>query len=463
MKKSWYFLFIFLFLTGISSPNNPSSVKPKIEIKKSNIPIFPSAVGFGAYTFAGSGRNFSKPKTTIYKITNLNALGKGSLLDCIKGVGPRVCVFEVSGIINLDRDIEINNAYLTIAGQTAPSPGISINGGGIKIQTHDVLLQHLSVRVGDRLKGSDPSQRDGIAIIGDRGAYNILVDHCSISWALDENFDIWYDKSFAITLSNSIVAEGLLDSLHKKGPHSMGALIGDGVHEVSIYHCLFAHNRERNPYLKPGVLVEVVNNVFYNWGQGKWTATNFSDYENTGKETKADIIGNYYKSGPETGDNFPLEASPAPGKGSKVFVKDNIFEKKTLFGFSKQIINSINNLELESKLEVFTPAVKEAKPAAEILPLVLSNVGSRPRQRDEVDLRIVDDVLKGKGNFKNCVSADNSLRCQNNASGWPILKENQRPLKLPTNPDSDDNKNGYTNLEEWLFGLAKELEVESGL
>ncbi len=302
-------IFASLVMLSCSSCGGKSGgAKPADDatFKKSNLPIFPLATGFGAFTFAGSGRNLSSPETTIYRVSTLNASGEGSLNSCVQASGPRVCVFEVSGTIILSDDLTVADPFLTIAGQTAPNPGITIRGGGLRIKTHDVLVQHVSIRVGDSIIGSRPDMRDGVGIVGDAGAFNIVIDHCSISWALDENFDAYYEKAFAITVSNSIISEGLLDSIHKKGPHSMGALIGDGVNDITFYRSLIANNRERNPYLKPGVVVELVNNVFYNWGKGQWQGTDISDYDKTGRDSSIHIVGNYYKPGPETGDTPPL-------------------------------------------------------------------------------------------------------------------------------------------------------------
>ena len=139
------------------------------------LPIIPGAVGFGITTPAGSGRHLSTPQTTVYKVTNLNSSGSGSLAACTGASGPRVCVFEVAGTINLTSELKVKNPYITIAGQTAPSPGITLRGAGLRITTHDVLVQHIRIRVGDNPNGPNPENRDGLGINGQSGVYNIVV------------------------------------------------------------------------------------------------------------------------------------------------------------------------------------------------------------------------------------------------------------------------------------------------
>src|SRR4051812_44689541 len=150
------------------------------------LPVIPGAYGYGIETPAGRGG-------TVYKVTNLNASGSGSLKACVDGTTPRTCVFEVSGVIRLTTDLTIRNSNITIAGQTAPSPGIMIRGVGIKIQASDVLIQHIRVRTGDDPNGPDPDNRDSLKIEGSaaKPVRNIVIDHCSFSWAIDELASAW--------------------------------------------------------------------------------------------------------------------------------------------------------------------------------------------------------------------------------------------------------------------------------
>jgi len=138
------------------------------------LPVFPGAEGFGTNTVAGRGG-------TVYRVTNLNDSGSGSLRDCVNKSGPRVCIFEISGTIAINNDLSINNPYITIAGQTAPSPGITIRNFPIRPKTHDVLIQHIRVRTGDT-GGGDRKNRDAFGVEGNN-PYNIVMDHVSASWA----------------------------------------------------------------------------------------------------------------------------------------------------------------------------------------------------------------------------------------------------------------------------------------
>ena len=189
--------------------------------------VFPGAAGFGAQTPGGHhGR--------IIKVTNLNSDGPGSLRAALAVKGRRIVVFEVGGIIDLDSTIlTLSEPFITIAGQTAPSPGISIIRGGIIIEdTHDVVVRHIRIRTGDaghpKRSGFQP---DGLAT---NAAYNVVIDQCSFAWAVDENLSASGPRhegpeatSRNVTFSNCIIAEGLNDSSHVKGRHAKGSLIHD--------------------------------------------------------------------------------------------------------------------------------------------------------------------------------------------------------------------------------------------
>ena len=200
----------------------------------------------------------------ILRVTTLNPDGPGSFKWAIEQKGPRIIVFEVSGAINLNLGtLTIKEPYLTVAGQTAPSPGITLVRGGVDIATHDVIIQHIRVRVGRSGQSPFSWESDGISTIG---ASNIIVDHCTLTWALDENLSAsgprftgttvtdWHrGTSHNITFAYNIIAEGLANASHPKGEHSKGSLIHDNATGILIYRNLYAHNYERNPLLKGGV------------------------------------------------------------------------------------------------------------------------------------------------------------------------------------------------------------------
>jgi len=394
------------------------------------MPAFPGAEGFGSDTPGGRGG-------AVYKVTNLNASGVGSLKSCIDASGPRICVFEVSGTITLTSDIWLLNPYITIAGQTAPSPGVTIRGAAIRIATHDVIIQHLRFRVGDGA-GPDPENRDAMGIENQTTApYNIVIDHCSLSWAVDESLTIWY-PAHDITISNSIISEVLYDSIHPSGVHGMGLMTGPGSERISLHHNLFAHNADRTPLIGGGnqqypnlyaaSYVEVYNSIFYNW---YWFGTRLTEhvYNSNDQPQLVSIVGNYYKKGANTASNYgiwirDMDVHPQ----TKVYVSDNI---------SPGVNGSTTHI---SSVPVFEGSGITVQAAQDAYETVLSNAGARPADRDAVDTRIVNEVRTGTGHF---------IDSQNDVGGWPVLAVNHRSLTVPA-----------SGIDEWLQSYA--LEVENG-
>src|SRR5688572_10030135 len=195
---------------------------------------FPGAQGWAAHTPGGRGGR-------VLRVTTLAASGPGSFAEAVTASGPRIVVFEVGGVVDLGmKELRITEPFLTIAGQTAPLPGITFIKGGLTIATHDVVIRHVRVRPGD---GNRPKRSGDIdAITTVRGARDIIVDHCSLTWATDENLSAsstrfhgesekeWMENaSRRITYSNNIIAEGLANATHAKGEHSKGSLIHDHV------------------------------------------------------------------------------------------------------------------------------------------------------------------------------------------------------------------------------------------
>jgi len=186
----------------------------------------------------------------------------------------------VAGVIDLKGNpISIQNPFVTISGQTAPSPGITLIRGGISITTHDVILQHLKIRPGDGGKGKGSGwEKDGIAT--GKGAHHVFINHCSTTWATDENLSAsgprfegetleeWRkNTSHHITISHCLIAEGLSESSHAKGEHSKGTLIHDNATEILLYGNLYANNMDRHPLCKGGSQVVIANNYIFNPGR----------------------------------------------------------------------------------------------------------------------------------------------------------------------------------------------------
>jgi pectate lyase len=415
------------------------------------VPIIPDAAGFGMDTKAGRGGS-------VYRVTNLNASGAGSLKACVDGATPRVCVFEVSGTIKLTADLTIRNNYITIAGQTAPSPGILIRGAAIKVQASDVLIQHLRVRVGDDSNGPDFSNRDALKIEGttSKPVRNVVVDHCSFSWAVDETVSVWgpHDN---ITFSNNIFAEALHQSRHPNGNHGFGVIIGPQPgSSVTMVGNLFAHLAERNPLSRASELV-FVNNIVYD------RATMDLDIQgDRGTVVKSTVLHNLFIRGPSySRDTSPIKIHTGGdlgvGAGSQVYQSGN-----RQYNYVHELVSvtdgMLPGLIITSGYPVWNgglPMYNSANDA--VYNRVLGYAGARPMDRDSVDKRIVQQVKNRSGAIINCVMADGSTRCKRNAGSFPYIGSHRRALSLPSNQDKVST-NGYTNLENWLHSMDLQME-----
>ena len=420
----------------------------------SALPVIPGATGFGTSTPAGRGGK-------VIRVTTLAESGAGSLKACVDATGPRVCVFEVSGTIKLSKDFAIRNPKVTIAGQTAPSPGIMLRGGALLIQASDVLVQHIRVRAGDDAAGETPENRDALKIEANQGMpiiSNIVVDHCSFSWAIDETASAWRNWD-NITLSNNIFSEPLNNSTHPKGAHGYGVLFGPVDGHVSFSGNLLAHVVARNP-LSNATNVVIVNNVIYNW-------KNFGvDLQGqSGKPTKNAVVGNVFVKGPDYSSHTPvtLRGDDANGilSGTKVYLEDNTAQGATSdpWSIASAVFGNLTLANFKSSTPPSWPSGMTRLPTSGDVTLttVLKTVGARPADRDTVDTRVVNDVRNGTGRIINCVSPNGTARCERNGGGYPTLAQNTRALTLPADPNTV-TASGYTNLELWLHGMSADVE-----
>jgi hypothetical protein len=424
------------------------------------IPVIPGGAGFGMETKAGRGG-------TVYRVTNLGASGAGSLKACIDKTGARTCVFEVSGVIRLTYDLIIRNSQLRIAGQTAPSPGIMIRGAAIRITTSDVLIQHIRVRTGDDPNGPDPDNRDSLKINGTaaKPVRNVVIDHCSFSWSIDELASTWgpHDN---ITFSNNIFAEPLNQSMHPQYdgtgvmPHGYGVLFGPSEDSsITFVGNLLAHIVERNPLSRASQLV-MVNNLIYDRG-----TMDLDLASQDGAVSKSSVVGNEFLRGPSfSRDTRPIfvrtNGTHTLYPGSRVYVHDNrapdsgstYSELVTLTGG-----NVIPNLMTQTSVPVWNTGLVARKTTdSAVYSRVLSYAGARPTDRDSVDKRIVSNVRNRNGKVINCVSPNGTTRCSKNAGGWPRYAQNHRTLTLPSNQASIAS-NGYSNLENWLNSMDRSI------
>lgn len=387
-----------------------------------------SSVGF-TDTKGGSGGE-------VVRVTNLNATGDGSLREALSKKGPRIVVFEVGGVIDLEgSSLSIKEPFLTIAGQTAPSPGITIIRGAIYVQTHDVVVKHIRVRPGD----SGKSESDGLSLIGGE-AHDVIVDHCSFSWATDENLSASGERTegpdktaHRATFGNCIIAEGLSESTHGKGEHSKGSLIHDFCQEIAIVGNLYAHNMRRNPFFKAHSTGVIVNNVVYNPGtaaiQLGYSEKEWRDAEMEPKNCRVSIVGNVLLHGADTREKLPLVSS----KGD-AYMADNLGYDRNGNPLSSLVWGNV--VALEEK-PVWPEGLKP-NPAGETLDRIIVNVGARPGDRDAVDSRIVKDLVERKGRI---------IDSQEEVGGYPDPEPTSRKLNIPE-----------TGIDEWLEKMAAEVE-----
>lgn len=425
------------------------------------VSVIPGVTGFGLDTAAGRGG-------TVYRVTNLEESGAGSLGACVARSGPRVCVFEISGTIHLSDDLIIRHPNITIAGQTAPSPGILLRGAALRIQASDVLVQHIRVRAGDDIHGPPPDNRDSLMIDGnaEHTVKNVVIDHCSFAWSIDEMASAWqyWDN---ISFVSSIFAEALHDSWHPKSAppgsgkgHGFGILFGPVNGSVAMIGNLLAHQSERNPLSRAARFV-FVNNVVYNRAD-----MDMELQSEGGLRTFNSIVGNVFIRGRNYSRQTPpvrifTAGSLAVARGSKVFLRDNVAREATDDEWSIVELagGGFTRAQLQASTAPTWPAGLVALPTVDdtVLDNVLATAGARPTDRDSTDERIVASVRNRTGQIINCVEPDGSPRCQKNAGGWPSLAVRTRTLKLPVNPQSL-TPNGYTNLEVWLHSLSTDLE-----
>lgn len=366
-------------------------------------------LGFGGDTVGGKGGQ-------VYTVTNLKPDGPGSFREAVDHDHPRVVTFSVSGTINVVDPIVIQHPYITIDGASAPESGITLSGAGIKIQTSEVIVSNLRIRVGDRLEGYDPEDRDGFSIYLPLGAdapiKNVVIDHCSVSWAIDENIGTWIDGDASvshITISHNIISEGLKNSIHPEGQHSMGLLIGDGITKVSVIGNVFAHNNARNPQLKGGSQAEILSNVIYNAGQ---PAIGLSDSARVGA-IQAHMINNYFIPGQNTKHlDKHISVNTNVSMDSEIFILGNHIANRNVKQQDDMILfkgerDQGQISQMKSKYPFWFIDPIEANYGLE---RILDQAGARRNQRDVVDQRIISDITYGTGVHIDTPPVSNSTK-----------------------------------------------------
>jgi hypothetical protein len=387
---------------------------------------FPGAAGWAAQTVGGRGG-------AIIRVTNLNPAGPGSLRAAIEARGPRIVVFEVAGVIDMGlTTLDIAEPFLTIAGQTAPSPGITLIRGGIDIRAHDVVIRHIRVRTG--VSGRAPRSGWEADAISTVGAWNVIVDHCTLTWALDENLsasgprfagatvaDWRRGASHDITFSYNLLAEGLAHGSHPKGEHSKGSLIHDNATGILIYRNLYAHNYERSPLLKGGVHAALVNNLIFDPG-AQAVHYNLMDLEwgeHPHQLGELSAVGNVLRGGLSTRPDIAF-LTIGGGGDLRYHGHDNIAvdrQGRAVPMFGRYTTSPARIIEVARP--VIWPAGLPVLPANQVETHVLRHAGARPWDRDPHDIRVIFDVVEGRGEI---------IDDERQVGGYPQVEPTRAPF-----------------------------------
>jgi hypothetical protein len=404
--------------------------------QKDAYPVAPDALRAGATTHGGAVKG-----ARIIHVTTLADNGPGSLRAALDQSGARIIVFDVGGRIQLASEIKIHQPFVTIAGQTAPSPGIALWGDSLRIRTHDVVVQHLVVRAGPGATPKINDNRDAISIDGspkapaDRHSYQIRLENVSASWSVDEALSLWYATTRQVTIRRSIVSEALRNAGHPKGQHSMGLLVGSNVQTAEITGNLLASNSFRNPVIGKGASAFVANNYIANPGQN---AIHFYPTGST-EATRATVVNNWIEAGADT--RKAIGAVMSPLRITANSPKDEVF-----FAGNDGILNPLAKLVAMStdliavaRAPVWTPGWP-LKPTQDVRADVLRYAGSRPRDRDAVDRRLLDQIRAGK---ERIVDAPPE-------AGSPPPQPTARTANVPKDPFSTAPGTKLMRIEAWL-------------
>lgn len=478
-------------------PYIPWAARPT-DLPQADIPAFPGAEGGGAFSFGGRGGK-------VITVTNLNDSGPGSFRDACEQGGARIVVFNVAGIIKLKSPIIVRAPYITIAGQTAPGDGVCIAGESFWVNTHDVVVRHMRFRRGETNVG----RRDDA--FGGNPVGNIMIDHCSTSWGLDENISFYrhmfnpgegYKElklpTVNVTIQNTISAQAL-DTYN----HAFGSTLGG--ENCTFMRNLWASNAGRNPSIGWNGVFNFVNNVIYNWVHRSVDGGDYTALYN--------IINNYYKPGPLTPKNSPVGhriLKPESGRSKldhyvfgRVYADGNVME-----GNERVTRNNWDGgvqVQDQPNTDGYTDLMKWNEPfpmpqfpimtAQESYDFVLKHAGATLPKRDIVDERVIEEVKTGKNYYVKGLNPDDFYQFEHRrlpkdsytkgiitdikqVGGYPEYKG--KPYKDSDNdgmPDKWEETNGlnpndpsdtlldctgdgYTNIEKYINGISTKEKVD---
>lgn len=369
----------------------------------------------------------------IIRVTTLAADGPGSLRAAIKAKGPRIIVFEVAGTIDLGRSgIDINNPFVTIAGQTAPAPGITIIKGGIDVKTTDVKIQHIRVLTGaDGQPKRSGWEADALSTVR---AARVVIENCTFLWGVDENMSAsgprftgttveeWRaGTSHDIVFRLNLAAEGLADSSHPKGEHSKGSLVHDNTTGIVFDRNIWAHNVERSPLVKGGAQVLMVNNLIYN-PQKRAVHYNLMDLEWAGQTHvtgEITAVGNMLRGGDDTDPGLPFLMLGGVGDlafyGRDNSAVDRLGNPLPMFGrYGKTQARLIEAEAPLASLDGYTII-----PTDELETSLLATAGARPWDRGSEELRVLFFIAEGRGGV---------IDDESEVGGYPVIEPTAAPF-----------------------------------
>ncbi|RYE18123.1 MAG: hypothetical protein EOP51_22580, partial [Sphingobacteriales bacterium] len=475
MKRSLLSILIIqaLLLTECVSQQKATSITPG-----GNAIAFPGAEGFGKFTTGGRGGR-------VIFVTNLNDDGEGSFRKAVTAKDKRIIIFNLSGTIHLNSKLNILGDC-TIAGQSAPGDGICLKGHSFIINgarqasmggNHgNIIIRHLRSRPGSTLS-------TGVYGFDLENCHNVIVDHCSFSWA-NEECAAMYDME-KVTVQYSIVSEGLFNAGHAKGNRGYGGVWGGQY--VSYHHNLFAHLNARSTRFNGArahdvnALVDYRNNVIYNAGSRNAAAGGAVNIDNS--FSRINLVNNYYKPGPATpSDYLFIEADyePAEAKGVGEFhVSGNVMHGNPAKTADNWSAVSLTKIPAESQaaaksLSAFAVAQPiPAQSADAAYADVLKNAGANLPVRDAVDKRVVSETATGTAYSTGITSGKRGIiDLPSEVGGWPVYQSGtaltdtdgdgmpdswELTNGLDPNSAADGNTtnaDGYTMLEVYLDSIV---------
>lgn len=369
----------------------------------------------------------------IIRVTTLAKDGPGSLAAAIKAKGPRIIVFEVGGVIDLERSsLHINNPFVTIAGQTAPAPGITIIKGGIDIKTNDVKLQHIRVLTGaDGQPKRSGWEADALSTVR---AARVVIENCTFLWGVDENMSAsgprftgnsleeWRaGTSHDIVFRLNLAAEGLADSSHPKGEHSKGSLVHDNATGIVFDRNIWAHNVERSPLIKGGAQALLINNLIYN-PQRRAVHYNLMDLEWAGQPRvtgEITAVGNMMRGGNDTDPGLPFLMLGGVGDlafyGRDNMAVDRMGNPLPMFGrYGMTEARLIEAAAPLASLAGYTIIATE-----EVETTLLATAGARPWDRGSEELRVLFFIAEGRGEV---------IDDESEVGGYPVIAPAAAPF-----------------------------------